>query len=148
MKQPTDPATGGRTRVQHRGSVLIVALVCLLVVSLLAGSIVRMAILHRKQVRREQHRLQADWLVSSGLERAVNRLMNDAAYRGEIWRIPADQIGGQHTADVRISVASIPADGSHKKLRVEARFPSNRQLFATRSTEIIVRVRARETDTE
>jgi type II secretory pathway component PulK len=89
----------------------VAALVCLLVMTLICGSLLRTIQTQRALVRSEERRLQADWLAESGLERAYARLANDPAYRGETWTLPADQIGGTDAGSVTIGFAARPERG-------------------------------------
>src|SRR5687767_12948360 len=79
-------------KTYRRGAILAVALVTLLVVTLLAGAILRSYLQAYRQLAREQQQLQARWLADCAVGRAVARLRHDSAYTGETWQ--ADVSGG------------------------------------------------------
>lgn len=68
-------------------------MICLLVLGLIAGVLVKLGVAYRDQVRTEERRLQAEWLAEAGVDRALARLAADAGYAGESWEIPADALG-------------------------------------------------------
>ena len=82
-----------RSNIQHktnpRGVALLTAIVCLAVVALICGSLVRVAHTQRQQTRTEERRLQAEWLAEAGLERAAAKLADSQEYAGETWQIAA-----------------------------------------------------------
>jgi hypothetical protein len=126
----------------------VAALVCLLVMTLICGSLLRTIQTQRALVRSEERRLQADWLAESGLERACARLANDAEYQGETWSVTADQLGGKDNAAVTIQVAARPGkDGEIQRLvSVQADYPSDpsRRVRARRQAIVDIAARARE----
>jgi hypothetical protein len=97
-----------------------------------------MAAVQRRQVQREQQRVQAQWLVESGLSRAVARLRDAADYRGETWTIPAEELTGQGGAEVRIRVSPPDEEQQGHKVLVEAVYPRKAAVFARRSKEILI----------
>jgi hypothetical protein len=103
----------------------VAALVCLLVMTLICGSLLRTIQTQRALLRSEERRLQADWLAESGLERACARLANDAEYQGENWSLTGNQMGGKEDATVTIHVAARPGkDGVRQRLvNVQADYP-------------------------
>jgi Tfp pilus assembly protein PilX len=117
----------------RRGAILITALVCLMVISLLSSTLLRQGFLARGQVRAEERRLQARWLADSGLERAAARLLNDAKYSGETWTVSADELGGAWPGLVTIVVAPVESHPKKRLVRVQADYPN----------EATVRVRQR-----
>ena len=117
------------TRLQPRrnstndGFVLAMVLVCLTVIVLaLTAMLARMSEGHRQAVQREQV-VQAKWLAESGFERAAARLRQDSAYRGEQWRIEADELGGRRAADVVIEIET-PESQSSGTVRVIVHYPN------------------------
>lgn len=107
----------------RRGLAIVPALVCLVLVTLLCGAMLRQAHTQRGLARDEQRRMQAEWLAESGLARASARLAADPGYQGETWEIPARALGGPSSGVVRIKV--VPGGGrpTRRRVRVEADFP-------------------------
>jgi hypothetical protein len=82
----------------------VVVLVCLLIMTLICGTLLHMIQSQRALVRSEERRLQADWLADSGVERALARLSDDPGYRGETWALSAQELGGSDAGVVTITV--------------------------------------------
>jgi hypothetical protein len=128
-----------RRRNRSRGMTVVAVLICLIVVTLLGGALVKVVLAERKLVRAQEHRLQADWLAESGAERALARLEIDAGYRGETWSITARELvlsesapliepEGKNVpalAQVTIAVEPVPGDGNanRRRIRVTAEYP-------------------------
>ncbi len=77
----------------RRGLMVVAVLVCLVVMMLLGAALLKVALLERESNREAERRLQAEWLVESGLERARARLAADASYSGETWTQSAADLG-------------------------------------------------------
>src|SRR5580704_14652573 len=76
---------------RRRGSVMIGVLVSLTIVTALVAGWTSDCISRIAKSRQAEHRLQADWLAESGLDRAAARLAANRGYRGEDWTIaPAE----------------------------------------------------------
>jgi Tfp pilus assembly protein PilX len=101
----------------------VVVLVCLLVMTLIFGSLLRLVHSQRALVRHDERRLQADWLAESGLERAAARLGNDPRYRGETWTFPADELGDQSPGVVTITVEPRKGAENQRLVTVQADYP-------------------------
>lgn len=97
----------------RRGAVLVVAMVALIVSVAVTLSMVRSALAERALVLSEADRMQADWLVEAGLERAAARLASEPDYSGEVWKpTPAEMpIDGTATVTVTVLTAADPAGG-------------------------------------
>jgi type II secretory pathway component PulK len=93
------------------GAVIVIAMICLLLSSVLAVSLVKLALAHREQIDRDVWQLQAEWLAEAGLDRAAARLHSEADYRGEVW---APDLTGAlpHAARIEISVEPRDGDGA------------------------------------
>jgi Tfp pilus assembly protein PilV len=98
-----------KTRQPRRGLTVIAVLVCLLVMMTLGAALLRVALQERDSNRDQERRLQAEWLVESGLERARARLAADAGYAGETWSLSAADLG---LAEAR-AAAGAPEKSDH-----------------------------------
>ncbi|QDV64176.1 hypothetical protein [Crateriforma conspicua] len=99
---------------RRRGSLVLIALVCLIVgMSVLVSSAHR-ALLVQRQTERFTALRQCQWLLDAGINRAVVAIQNDAEYDGESWQL--DQpLPGRRTGRVTIAVqASESAKGSSR----------------------------------
>jgi Tfp pilus assembly protein PilX len=125
---------------RRRGSVMVAAAICLLLATLLLASALKLANTGRKQVRRDQLQLQANWLAEAGLERAASRLESEAGYQGETWKIVADELDGQHTGEVLIKVSPEKDVEDSWVVIVEARYPAGATLSATKTRRSTVSI--------
>lgn len=119
------PHHNRRQRLPRRGVLLVIALICLLIVSMIGMTVLRTAATQRRQTLREQLRIQADWLAEAGLERAAARWAADADYDGETWQIPASELDGRHAAVVRITLRPMKADPERRMVSITAEFPKD-----------------------
>src|SRR4051794_1563748 len=110
------------SRRHRRGTILIVALVCLVVIMALIGGLLRGTLRARRQLHAERDKRQAELLLRAGIDRAAFRLNKDADYRGETWDLPADSVVGTGAAQVTIKAVRAAADKAWQ-LHVVAEYP-------------------------
>jgi type II secretory pathway component PulK len=115
--------TASRTARPRRGMLAIAILVCLIVLALIAGALLRIGAAQRDEVRAQERRLQAEWLAEAGLQRAMARLDADPEYTGETWDIDARALGAADPATVAIAVERSPGDAKTRTIRVRADYP-------------------------
>jgi len=127
-------------RGSRRGAVLIAAMVCVAVATVVLISIVRMAGAGRRTMQTEAWRLQAAWLAESGLERAAWRLASDGAYSGETWTVAPEALAGGEAGVVEIEVEEIPGEADRRLVRVRADYPDQPQHRARQSRRVIVQI--------
>ncbi len=53
---------------------MVAVLVCLIIVTLISGAVLKVGLAQRELARSQERRLQAEWLAESGIERAMARL--------------------------------------------------------------------------
>jgi type II secretory pathway pseudopilin PulG len=120
----------------RRGAILAVALATLLVVTLLAGVVVRGYLQSYRQLRQDQEKAQAEWLADSALARALAQRKLDANYAGETWQVELPRATGEPApvvAIIRIQPATDQAQAD--EIQIEARFPADddRQITSRRT---------------
>ncbi len=116
----------------RRGAVLIVALVCLLIVVGLLGTMLQGTLLVHRQLHTERDRRQTELLLQAGMDRAAFRLASEIDYRGETWNLPAASILG--TRDGRVTIeTSRESDQQPWQVRVLAEYPLGNDLSIRRS---------------
>jgi Tfp pilus assembly protein PilX len=120
----------------RRGLLAIAVLVCLLVLTIIAGALLRTGMAQRDEVRTLERRLEAEWLAEAGLRRALARLDADPAYSGETWNIEARELGAADAATVAIAVERPAGDADARTIRVRADFPRDPPRRARCSREI------------
>jgi hypothetical protein len=116
---------------------LIVALVCLLVVMALIGSLLQGTLRARRQLHAERDRRQAELLLQAGIDRAALRLAGEADYRGETWELPAESISGVAAGQVTIET-SRAANDSPWQIHAVAEYPAGSPRSVRRSRTILV----------
>jgi type II secretory pathway component PulK len=114
----------------------IAVLVCLLVMTMIAGALFRTGTAQRDEVRALERRLQAEWLAEAGVRRALARLDADPGYSGETWNIEARELGAADAATVAIAVERAPGDADARTIRVRADFPRDPPRRARCSRQI------------
>ncbi|MEZ6069523.1 MAG: hypothetical protein R3C10_04440 [Pirellulales bacterium] len=119
----------------QRGVALMFVLIAVVVVTALGAALVRAMLIEIRQSRIDEWAVQADWLVTSGAQRAAAQLAADPDYRGETWQIAAAELDGRHAAVVEIAVhrSADVSDGSDatRNVAVTARYPHDATVFAT-----------------
>ena len=113
-----------RTR---RAAMLIIALVALGVAAMVTLAMLRVIADSRKELRVETWRVQAAWLAESALDRAAARLVRQSDYVGETWNVPADELGGDEAAVVRIRVEPVDDQPARRSIHVVADYPDDPQ---------------------
>ena len=107
---------------RRSGAAVIASIVCLMVVLLVTSSLVESAILHERQTRHQQHRLQALWLAEAALQQAQLQRQLDPDYSGGMQHWSAEELGGTHAALVE---TRIEWEGGQSRIRVEAKYPDS-----------------------
>jgi hypothetical protein len=122
----------------RRGALMIVVLVCLMVLVMLVGALLRRSMFERNQVRDEERRAQAEWLAESGVSLAAARLALDSSYRGETWDVAAQACGGHWPARVSIAVENVKDQPDRRSVKVRADYPVEQPLRARHSKQVVI----------
>jgi len=126
-----------RRRRQRSGAALIAALVALVIVTSILGSMLLGALATSRQLHAERDLRQCELMLQAGVDRAHFRLRRDANYRGETWSLPAATIVGAGDGQVAISIESV-SDSAAPQLRVIAEYPLGGERSIRRSRTISV----------
>ncbi|HWB07677.1 MAG TPA: hypothetical protein VG826_00430 [Pirellulales bacterium] len=110
----------------RRGAVLILALVCLALISVIGGALLRWALMEHALLRSREQASQARWLAEAGIERAAAKLAaaqreGEPDYTGETWLIPAADLPGGQPGRIRLQVAAI--EPGRRSIEVEVEYP-------------------------
>ena len=111
---------------RRRGSMTVFVLVCLLVIAMICGVLLRIGLTERERIRGEERKLQTEWLVESGLERAAAKLASDPKYGGETWDLAASDLNGPLPGRVTITRGDEGQGIRHAARPRSGRLPSRR----------------------
>ena len=120
------PESGERGQ-DRRGSVTVLALVTLLIVSTLLAQYTRRVLMERRQYRQEILHQQAEKLAEAGLQLAEDSRSNDPAWTGVTWNLQPGEIHQTNSADVAIQVQD-------DICTVTVRYPTNNNSFLCKVT--------------
>jgi hypothetical protein len=117
--------------------VLIAALVCLLILTSIIGTMLQTSLRSRRQLRSQRDLIQCELLLQAGVDRAAYRLSGASDYEGETWNVPAEALLGGGGGQVTIE-ASRESDDEPWNLRVAAEYPvgSEHSIRRSRTTTI------------
>ena len=138
-------------RPPRRGSTVIAALVCLIVLTLIGATLLKLGVVRRQSNHDFEIRLQADWLLESGSNRALARAA-ERDYKGETWRLSAADLGlpersaqtnGEKKVTVHAAIVTIDVDQSRaqigrRRVRVHADYPLTGDHVSRRSRELLI----------
>ena len=123
--------------LRRKGAVLLVALACLALVAVVAMVVVKTQMQLKKQAELQEFQTQAEWLAESGIERGVAQLRASHKYRGEVWKISADELQERGAGEVTIEVVPSAADAATMLIRATGLFPSGQPIAARYTKEVI-----------
>ncbi|MFO0891439.1 MAG: hypothetical protein U0790_20135 [Isosphaeraceae bacterium] len=137
---------GRDARTRRRGLTSVAVLVCLVIITLISGALLKLGVAHRGQARAQERRLQAEWLAQAGLGRALARLAARPDYPGESWKIAAADLGlspgssaDPGPAAVVAIVVERPGGSSGQRLiKVQADFPPDPPRRSRHSLQMLV----------
>jgi len=123
---------------RRRGSILIIAVVCLVLATSIVSVLLSLVQKHRRQIALEQAHMQGEWLAESGIDRAVFRLRGDRAYLGETWVIGASELAGEMSAEIVIDIQKPTDRPDAFAVLVKAVYGSGPGQSVTRTRETTV----------
>lgn len=120
---------------RRHGTVLVAAIVCLAIIVAMIGSMLVAALAASRQLRAERDLRQCELLLQAGLDRAAHRLATERNYRGEIWNLSAEQIGGAGEGQVTIELAP-RSDEELRQITIVGEYPAGGETSIRRSRTI------------
>lgn len=126
---------------QHRqraGTVLVIFMLSLAMLSMTALAMVRVTLLQRDMVRSNELIVQSEWLFQSAVVRASSQLQASEDYDGEEWRIDAGAIGQTFDALAQISVEQTDDQTKGRRVVITVMYPPDdvRRVMVSRSVII------------
>ncbi len=133
-------------RAPRGGLTTVAVLICLVVILLISGVLLKIGVAHRDRVRALERSLQAEWLAQAGLDRAVARLASSAGYTGENWVLAPRDLGLSEASGgapgkaalVSIKVEKPPGAPERRLIKVQADFPPDPPHRARHSAQMLV----------
>lgn len=110
---------------RRNGALLVVALVCVAVLSLLMLTLVRFVVQAQRQQQHEIRGVQADWLLEAGLARAASQRATRPDYAGEIWEIAGESAGLERPARIEITLPSAGPTAEGTEVTVLVTYPTD-----------------------
>lgn len=132
------PPRAESRRPVRRGAILLLALICLLLVSMLGATIVNIATSQRRQQQSSQFRLQAESLAESGVQRAAAQLALNPQYAGETWEPEMGANAGKLQCVVRIVVVADERMPRQRHVTAVADFPHTGEHRARSRREMTI----------
>lgn len=123
MNRIRSTALQQQSATRRRGTVLIMFMLSLLLLSLTVGVLIRASLIQRNLVGGGERRVQADWIVHSAAARAAQQLKTNPEYSGETWNIPAEALGQPDAAVAEIEVTTDPAATSRRLVNITVNYP-------------------------
>ncbi|MFV2067974.1 MAG: hypothetical protein ACC645_13455 [Pirellulales bacterium] len=120
---------------RRSGAVLVAALVCLLIVTAMIGTMLERAVSARRQLRVERDRRQAELLLQAGVDRAALRLVRQTDYQGETWMTPEEVMAGRGQVTIEALRAS---DTTSWRVHVIAEYPFGSERSIRRSRTFVL----------
>jgi hypothetical protein len=111
---------------------VVAALVCLLIVTSIVGSMLHGVVRARRQLIAERDRRQTELLLEAGANRAAARLAAEPSFRGDAWTLTAEEIAGLGDARITTQIES-GSDNNDLQLHVVAEYPLGRDFPIRRS---------------
>jgi len=129
---------------ERRGVVLAVALVFFLLCTAILCTLLQGVINHERHVRDHRQLDQARWLADAGIDRAIAQVRQSDTYRGETWKVSADDLGG--ASDGKVTITVEPNDQQPGELRVlaQADYPDDDVHRVRQSRETTIHLKSPE----
>ncbi|WP_254512294.1 hypothetical protein [Anatilimnocola floriformis] len=121
----------------RRGAILIVALLCLLVIMSLLGTMLLAALQSTRQLHAERDLRQCELLLQAGIDRALTQIAKQPDYRGETHEFSAADIIDQGPGRLVIEVTPATAD-SRVQIHIDAEYPADSEFSVRRSRTLSI----------
>jgi type II secretory pathway component PulK len=128
-----------RDTPSRRGSALVAAIVALSVAAVVLFNVLKATLDQHRQMRTHRQAVQTDWLATAGIDRAIAQLQKSADYRGETWRISAEELSDTAAAEVSIRVENA-GESNQRKISVQADYAADNIHRSRKTKQTVVRV--------
>lgn len=125
-------STSGDSHVGNRaGTVLVIFMLSLAMLSMTAAAMLRVMLLQRSVVRSNELRIQSEWLFQSAVAKASSELKSNAEYTGEEWKMTAESLGQESDAVANISVNTVDGKTNERRVTITVLYPPDETDRAT-----------------
>lgn len=131
MKKLMVPSTGNIFRRNRKGTVLVIFMISLAMLSMTAAAMVRVTLLQRSMVRNNELRIQSEWLFQSAVAKASSELKSNSEYNGEEWNIAAESLGQPFAAVAKISIKPVDGKTNERQASIIVIYPPDNAERAT-----------------
>jgi hypothetical protein len=121
-----------QTNRQRSGLMVVAALTCLLIVTVIIVNMLQSAIRMRRQLHAQRDLRQTELLLTAGAERAASHLNSESEFAGDTWELPADAITGRGAGRVKTHVTRSDSSATWH-VHVAAEYPLDRGPSVRRS---------------
>ena len=125
---------------RRRAVTLMPVIICLLVIMLFSGAVVRALTLRNRESRRDEQQLQCLFLVESAVSRAHAQCRRDPNFAGELWRVSMESHGKENEGVARIQVEPVAGEPTQRRVTIEARWPDDPVIRVQRTKELVIRL--------
>lgn len=122
---------------RRKGIVLFVVLVCLLVITIMVGTMLKGAIRARRQLRAERDLRQTELLLQAGIDRAFVQLNQETDYQGETWEVSVQNQSDKNDGRVVIQTTH-DSETNPLQVHIVAEYPLGNKHSIRRSTTISI----------
>ena len=129
------------SRIRHgnrTGTILVIFMVSLAMLSLTAAAMLRVTLLQRSMVQSNELRIQSEWLFQSAVARASSELRSNAEYAGEEWKMTAESLGQTSGAVANISVDTVDGKTNERRVAITVLYPPDDAQRATVSRSVTI----------
>lgn len=138
MKKVMVPSAGNIFRRNRQGTVLVIFMISLAMLSMTAAAMLRVTLLQRSMVRNNELRIQSEWLFQSAVVRASSQLKSNAEYSGEEWNISAESLGQTSNAVAKISIETVEGKTNERQASITVIYPPDDTERATVSRSVTI----------
>ena len=138
MKKVMVPPTGNIVRRNRKGTVLVIFMISLAMLSMTAAAMLRVTLLQRSMVRNNELRIQSEWLFQSAVVRASSQLKSNAKYSGEEWNISTESLGQTSSAVAKISIETVEGKTNERQVSITVIYPPDDTERATVSRSVTI----------
>ena len=123
---------------RRAGTVIVIFMVSLAMLSMTAAALVRVTLLQRSMVRNNELRIQSEWLFQSAVVRASSELKSNVEYNGEEWNIAAESLGQTFDAVAKISIEAVDGKTNERRALITVIYPPDAAERATVSRSVTI----------